>query len=101
MNHVPQFTQISYTAGIYPIPDDMVDAVACLASSLVLEVYDTAYYPGVASFANQGAGFSQSVTLRQEGPFARQIKHFRTRAETYMKSWRESHSGLTIASLGR
>ena len=101
MNHVPQFTQISYTAGIYPIPDDMVDAVACLAASLVLEVYEGAYYPGVQNFTNTGAGFSQSVNLRQEGPFARQIKRFRERAEEYMQSWRDSHTGVRIASLGR
>ncbi len=101
MNHVPQFTQISYTSGIYPIPDDMVDAVACMAASLVLEVYNVAYYPGIQSFENSGAGFNQSVTMRADGPFSSQIKNFRGRAEEYMKSWRNSHSGLRIASLGR
>ncbi len=101
MNHVPQFTQISYTAGVSPAPDDMVDAVACMAAALVLEVYNLAYYPGMQSFSNSGAGFSQNVTLRAEGPFSAQIKHFRGRAEEYMQSWRASHSGLRIASLGR
>ncbi len=101
MNQVPQFTQMSYTAGVDPVPDDMVDAVAYLAAAKVLEVYNAAFYPGVQSFLHSVDGFNQSVTLRNKGPFTDQIAAYKTNADDYMKAWRQGHSGVRMASLGR
>jgi len=101
MNHVPQFTQITYTAGIYPIPEDMVDAIACLAAAKILEVFNNAFYPGVQSFTHNVDGFDQSVNLRTDGPFSRAIEKFETRASDYIKSWRAAHNGPVFAQLGR
>ncbi len=101
MDHVPQFTQVAYTAGVSPVPDDMVDAVAQLATAKVLEVYNTAYYPGVATFSNSSPGFAQSVTLRSGGPFSERIKDLKQNADDYIKSWRSSHVQVRARSLGR
>jgi len=101
MNHVPQFTQITYTAGIYPVPEDMVDAISCLASAKVLEVFNNAFYPGVQSFTHSVDGFNQSVNLRGDGPFTRAIETFQTRAYEYIKAWRSAHNGPVFAQLGR
>jgi hypothetical protein len=101
MNHVPQFTQMTYTAGISPVPDDMLDAIAQLAAAKVLETYSLAYYPGVQSFTNAADGFNQSVNLRSGGPFADVIAMYRANADGYLKAWRSAHNGLGIAQLGR
>lgn len=101
MNHVPQFQQISYTAGIDLIGDDLIDALAMLAASKVLEVYNMAYYPGIQSFSHSVDGFNQSVTLRSKGPFSDQIADWRKQAKDWVNSWRKANSGIAIASLGR
>jgi len=101
MTQVPQFIQMSYTSGVDPVPNDMVDAVAYLAAAKVLEVYQGAFYPGVQSFSHNVVGFNQSVTFRNKGPFADQIAAYRQNATDYMKSWRQSHSGMRMAQLGR
>jgi len=101
MDHVPQFTQIRYTAGIDPIPDDMRHAIAMLAAAYVLDIYNTAYYPGMQSFSHSVDGFTQSVSLRANGPFTRQIERFEKKAYEYMDTWREGRSGIRFASLGR
>ena len=101
MTQVPQFTQMSYTAGVSPVPADMVDAVAQLSAAKVLEVYEAAFYPGVQSMSHNVDGFNQSVQFRQGGPFAAQIKRFTDNADAYMKAWRQGHSGVRMAQLGR
>ena len=101
MNHVPAFTQVSYTAGILPIPDDMADALCQLAAAKVLEVYDAAYYPGVQSFTHNVDGFDQTVQLRQGGPFATQIERYKRFAYEYIAAWRQAHNGIRMAQLGR
>lgn len=101
MNHVPQFTQITYTAGIDPIPMDMIDAIAMLAAAKVLEVYNRAYYPGVQSFTHNVDGFNQTVSLRNGGPFAQDIKDLKQNAYDYIKAWRSAHNGPVFAQLGR
>lgn len=101
MDHVPQFTQITYTAGVSPIPEDMRDAIAMLAAAKVLDVYNAAYYPGIQSFSHSVDGFNQNVNLRADGPFASQIKRFEGQAYAYIKAWREAHNGIRMASLGR
>jgi len=101
MNHVPQFAQVTYTSGISPVPDDMIDALAQLASAKVLEVYNRSFYPGVQSFTHSADGFNQSVNLRNGGPFAQDIKDLKNNAYEYIKSWRQAHNGLVYAQLGR
>lgn len=101
MSRVPQFTQVTYTSGISPIPTDMVDAISALATSRVLEVYDNAYYPGMQSFVHSVDGFNQNVTLKADGPFVKAMQRFEARAYKYIASWRESHNGIRFASLGR
>lgn len=101
MNHVPAFTQVSYTAGILPIPDDMVDAIAMLAAAKVLEIYNMSYYPGVQSFTHNVDGFNQAVTLRQGGPFVDDIGRLKDNAYGYINAWRQAHNGIRMAQLGR
>ncbi|WP_304459073.1 hypothetical protein [Alicyclobacillus sendaiensis] len=101
MSHVPQFTQMTYTAGISPIPDDMIDAIAQLAAAKVLEVYQNAFYPGVQSFSHSADGFNQSVSFRNGGPFDRAIQIFKTNAYDYIRAWRQAHNGIGFAQLGR
>ena len=101
MNHVPQFTQMTYTAGILPIPDDMIDALAMLAASKVLAIYDTAYYPGVESFSHTVDGVLQSVSLRQGGPFTARLEWFQQQAYQYIAMYRAAHNGVRMESLGR
>ncbi len=101
MDHVPQFTQISYTAGIDPIPDDMVDAISMLAAAKVLQVYNRSYYPGIQTMTNAENGFSQNVSFRQGGPFAQDIKDLTQYAYDYIKEWRQAHNGIRMAQLGR
>lgn len=101
MNHVPQFMQMTYTSGISPIPDDMVDAIAQLAAAKVLEVYELSYYPGVQSFTHSVDGFNQTVSLRNGGPFAAAIQRLHANADTYIQRWRSAHNGIVMAQLGR
>ena len=101
MDHVPQFSQMSYTAGILPIPEDMIDALAMLAAAKTLQVYNRAYYPGVESFSHNVDGFSQNVKLRAKGPFAQDIVDLTTQALNYIQMWRTGHNGLRMESLGR
>lgn len=101
MNYVPQFTQIIYTAGIYPLPMDMIDAIAMLAASKVLAVYDTALWPGVRSFTNTAGRFSQQVTMRDRGPFREQIDYYQSEALRYIKFFRNAHGFPSFAQLGR
>lgn len=101
MNHVPQFTQMTYTAGILPIPDDMIDALAMLAAAKTLQVYNRAYYPGVQSFTHSVGGFNQTVQLRGRGPFAQDIEDLTQQALAYIAMYREAHNGIRMESLGR
>lgn len=101
MNHVPQFTQISYTAGIYPLSEDMIDAISQLAAAKVLEVFNRAFYPGVQSFTHSVDGFNQSVNLRAGGPFMDDIKTLKQNAYDYIKAWKAAHAGIIMAQLGR
>jgi hypothetical protein len=101
MNHVPQFMQITYTSGISPIPDDMVDAISQLAASKVLEVYELSYYPGVQSFTHNVDGFNQTVSFRNGGPFASAIARLQKNSDDYIKRWRSAHNGIVMAQLGR
>ena len=101
MNHVPQFSQMSYTAGIDPIPDDAIDALAMLSAAKTLQVYNRSYYPGIASFAHSVDGVSQNVTLRHGGPFSQDIKDLTTQAMDWIAMYRTSHSGVRMESLGR
>lgn len=101
MTRVPQFTQINYTAGVSPVPDDMIDAIAMLASAKVLQIYNAAFYPGVQSFKHSVDGFDQDVTLRSGGPFTAQINMFQSQAYSYINAWRQAHNGVRFASLGR
>ena len=101
MNHVPQFSQMSYTAGIYPLPDDLIDALAMLAASKTLAVYDLAYYPGVASFSHNVDGVTQAVTLRGKGPFAETRDYLQQQAYAYIQMYRAGHNGIRAESLGR
>jgi hypothetical protein len=101
MNHVPQFTQMTYTAGILPIPDDMIDALAMLAAAKTLQVYNRAYYPGAQSFTHAVDGFNQTIQLRPRGPFADDIAALTQQALAYIALYRESHNGLRMESLGR
>lgn len=101
MNHVPQFTQITYTAGISPVPEDMIDAIAQLSAVKVLTTYSLSYYPGVQSFAHSVDGFNQSVNLRNGGPFADVIKMYQDHVNDYIRAWRSAHNGPVMAQLGR
>lgn len=101
MDHVPQFTQMTYTSGILPIPDDMIDALAMLAAAKTLQVYNRSYYPGVQSFTHTVDGFDQTVQLRAKGPFSQDITDLTQQALTYIQMWRTGHNGLHMESLGR
>lgn len=101
MNHVPQFTQMSYTAGIDPLPDDAIDALAMLAASKVLAVYDMTYYPGVQTFTNSVDGVTQTVALRGRGPFAEARDYYQQQALAWIALYRSAHNGVRMESLGR
>jgi hypothetical protein len=101
MSQVPQFSQMSYTSGILPIPDDMIDALAMLAAAKTLQVYNRSYYPGVQSFSHNVDGFNQTVQLRAKGPFAQDIEDLTAQAMNYINMWRTSHNGVRAESLGR
>ncbi len=101
MNHVPQFSQMSYTAGIYPLGDDLIDALAMLAAAKTLQVYNLAYYPGVQSFTHAVDGFNQTVALRGKGPFVDTIQQLQAEVEAFLRRYRTAHNGIRMESLGR
>lgn len=101
MDHVPQFTQMSYTAGLSPLGDDLIDALAMLAAAKTLQVYNLAYYPGLQSFTHNVDGFNQTVALRNGGPFTDAIQQLQQEVERFLLRYRTAHNGIRMESLGR
>ncbi len=99
-DHLPQFVQMNYTAGVYPIAEAMKDAIYKRAAIEVLQMYADAYYPGIQSASNSVDGFNQSFSLRSGNPFADRIKAYEKDVSDYTLQWKSHRRGIRARVLG-
>lgn len=100
---MPALIWADYTAGLSPIPYDMVDAIGMYAAARILRVYADSFYTGIASYQNAVDATTQNIrTTAAPGfsAFEARIGWYTKQVDTYISHAKDEYKRFMIGSLG-